>query len=469
MLLFMRLLQMAASLVSVVAIGTGVVRAECVTIQLPARRTAPKEPATFRVSRAFCGQAFAGAGFPGARLEAVPNARITLLRSGDGDDVAYATTDGEGNFTFAHVPLGTYRVYLPGFTGTGQVVEITSANQDTCQRKLFISFILSGECSPGSPISTTRPQNVGPDPAENLERDRARSQASTELNAGVRMRDNLSGAEQHFREAIRIDPTFWLPHVNLAMLLEERQQLAAAEAEYREAARLGPESEIAYWKLTTFLIDHGRAADAQTALRVAERRVDSSAGVSAGLGLVAFTKHKWKEAENHLWQALELPPKDALFGFGNDMQWFTLVTIAILNQGRSTEAREHETLVLNAWGNDPWVLNMFGWALLERGERLEDASAMFQRAVNAEPENAAYLDNLGRANFKLGRFDLAEEHLKEAVERSKERPAMLEHLAEVYAVTGRRDEARETLTAAIARTDNAADRKRLVKRLEQLK
>jgi tetratricopeptide (TPR) repeat protein len=94
---------------------------------------------------------------------------------------------------------------------------------------------------------------------------------------------------------------------------------------------------------------------------------------------------------------------------------------------------------------------------------------MFQRAVNADPENAAYLDNLGRANFKIGRFDLAEEHPKEAVERSKERSAILEHLAEVYAVTGRRDEAHEMLTAAIARTDNAADRKRLVKRLERLK
>jgi tetratricopeptide (TPR) repeat protein len=201
----------------------------------------------------------------------------------------------------------------------------------------------------------------------------------------------------------------------------------------------------------------------------AKRRGISSVGLSAGLGLVAFTNKRWQKAESHLWDAIESPTKEMVFGFEHYMQWFTLVTIAIGNQpSRSDEARLNENLVLYRWRH-PWVQNMIGWSLVERAERLDDAAGMLEKAVNAEPGNAAYLDSLGWANFKLQKFDIGEDQLERAVELSGGRPEILEHLAEVYAATDRLVVAREALTSAISRTTNGADRERLTARLQKLK
>jgi tetratricopeptide (TPR) repeat protein len=61
---------------------------------------------------------------------------------------------------------------------------------------------------------------------------------------------------------------------------------------------------------------------------------------------------------------------------------------------------------------------------------------MIRRAVELEPQNAAYLDSLGWVYFKTGQYPLAEENLRKAIERTSGDPAILDHLGEVYEKTG---------------------------------
>ena len=81
--------------------------------------------------------------------------------------------------------------------------------------------------------------------------------------------------------------------------------------------------------------------------------------------------------------------------------------------------------------------------MVERDDRLEEALAMIQRAVKAEPKNAAYLDSLGWAYFKLGKLDEAERYFSQAIPTSRNVfSAMHEHLGDVYDRMGKPEQAR---------------------------
>ena len=83
------------------------------------------------------------------------------------------------------------------------------------------------------------------------------------------------------------------------------------------------------------------------------------------------------------------------------------------------------------------TLNYLGYMLADRGEKLDEALAMIQKAVELDPQNYAYLDSLGWAYFKLGKYNLAEEDLRKAVERNTTDPTVHDHLGELYEKTGR--------------------------------
>ena len=380
------------------------------------------------------------------------------MRVKDDAVIAHASTDAKGRFTFSNVPPGVYRVGLPGFKTTYNTVEVTSADQRNCKQPLFVILYLVPVESDGlqSEIVATLPLNFAnattPDSKE-------RAQASAEVNAGLPGHD-LDNGEKHFRAAIRIDPSYWLAHVNLALVLVDRGKLTEAEAEFREAVRVGRTNEVPYWQLTTFLVDHGRAADAEAELNKAKRDGISSAGVSASFGLLAFQSHRWKDAEKQFRAALEYTP-EALFGFEHWDQWESLLAVTLVRQGRFDEA-------LKATGHWSWALNEVAYALVERGEHLDAAATMLEEAHAAEPDDAGILDSLGWANFKLGKLDIAEPQLRQAADRLSDHPTVLEHLGELYAAKGRKADARSALAAALQHATDAGQRKRLSSRLKQL-
>ena len=57
---------------------------------------------------------------------------------------------------------------------------------------------------------------------------------------------------------------------------------------------------------------------------------------------------------------------------------------------------------------DANALNSLGYMLAERGERLDEAVQLVQRALKIEPDNPSFLDSLGWAYFQQGRLDQAD-------------------------------------------------------------
>jgi len=83
------------------------------------------------------------------------------------------------------------------------------------------------------------------------------------------------------------------------------------------------------------------------------------------------------------------------------------------------------------------ALNYLGYMLADQNMQLEEALGYIQRAVDLDPANGAYLDSLGWAYFRLGKYDLAEENLLKASQKINTDPTVHDHLGDLYQKTGR--------------------------------
>jgi tetratricopeptide (TPR) repeat protein len=82
------------------------------------------------------------------------------------------------------------------------------------------------------------------------------------------------------------------------------------------------------------------------------------------------------------------------------------------------------------------TLNYLGYMWADGNRNLDRAASMLERAVGQEPKNGAYLDSLGWAYYRQGKFDLALRFLTEATSLMPRDPTVAEHLADVYAKMG---------------------------------
>lgn len=88
------------------------------------------------------------------------------------------------------------------------------------------------------------------------------------------------------------------------------------------------------------------------------------------------------------------------------------------------------------------VLNYLGYSWAERGENLEEAFALIEKAVALQPSSGAIIDSLGWAHYQLGDYEEAVGHLEQAASLEPADPTITDHLGDVYWRLGRRIEAR---------------------------
>jgi tetratricopeptide (TPR) repeat protein len=106
--------------------------------------------------------------------------------------------------------------------------------------------------------------------------------------------------------------------------------------------------------------------------------------------------------------------------------------------------------------DDVGLDNDLGYTWADLGINLEKARDMIQRAVDAEPYNAAYRDSLGWVMYKLGDLRSALTHLKRATAAYEGAdPVLWDHLGDTHWRLGEKDAA----TAAWKRSVELFDRK----------
>jgi tetratricopeptide (TPR) repeat protein len=104
---------------------------------------------------------------------------------------------------------------------------------------------------------------------------------------------------------------------------------------------------------------------------------------------------------------------------------------------RYTEAEEQFKKVLVSDPDHASALNYLGYMLADQNMKLEEALGYIKRAVDLDPTNGAYLDSLGWAYFRLGKYELAEDNLLKASQKINTDPTVHDHLGDLYQKTGR--------------------------------
>ena len=98
-------------------------------------------------------------------------------------------------------------------------------------------------------------------------------------------------------------------------------------------------------------------------------------------------------------------------------------------------------LRLSLQPDQPDVLNYLGYSWVVKNQRLDQALAMLQKAVNAEPRSGEIADSLGWAYYHLGDYRAAVINLERAVTFNAVSPEINDHLGDAYWQVGRKVEA----------------------------
>jgi tetratricopeptide (TPR) repeat protein len=212
----------------------------------------------------------------------------------------------------------------------------------------------------------------------------------------------------------------------------EAKQWPEATAVAKEAVQKLPDDRDLRMVLDAQLADTGDPdkplADVRSLLKGAPEDRD----VYIRLSIMYTRLKRWSDAEESLNKAelLSTKPEDKEY-----IYFLRGSTYEREKKYDQAEAEFRKVLAVNP--QSAVTLNYLGYMNADRGVQLEDSLNYIKQAVTLEPTNGAYLDSLGWAYFKLGKYDLAEESLTKASLHMNSDPTVQDHLGDLYQKTGR--------------------------------
>ena len=242
-----------------------------------------------------------------------------------------------------------------------------------------------------------------------------------------------------------------------AKLLEDLARYDLANVAYSAVPRTDPAFPIAELGRAEALRDDGNYEGAREVLRSMTFAYPDMPAVYVSLGDTLRRAGDTAGANAAYSDAL------ARYEAGDPDRWIVYYTRAVtyhqLDQWPAAEADFRAALAIRP--DQPQILNYLGYSLVERGEKLDEALSMIERAVAAQPQNGAIVDSLGWVLFQLARYDEAVVHLENAAALEAVDPVINDHLGDAYWAVGRTIEARFQWNRALSfmeDTDEGADR-----------
>ncbi len=137
------------------------------------------------------------------------------------------------------------------------------------------------------------------------------------------------------------------------------------------------------------------------------------------------------------------------------------------------DIRKGEEILETIYAEDPddtSVNNDLGYLYADQGKNLDQAEGMIRKALEAEPENGAYLDSMGWVLFKREKYEEALPYLEKAVKNSPGAgdETLWEHLADVYDRLHQPGKALESWKKALDFADKSQNPdKKLIERVKE--
>jgi len=269
-----------------------------------------------------------------------------------------------------------------------------------------------------------------------------------------------SRASEQLQAILRDDPTNPQAYYYLGQLELQGRKPAEAADHLSKALLLRPELESAYYYLALAQLDLDKPNAALATLEQARQKFGQNFTLEFYTGLAYSRLKAYPEAVRHL-VAAEVIAKATSPVQLNDGFYFRLGA-ACERKGDYAQAEKYFEKCLQLAPDSPETLNYLGYMWAERGVKLEKARELIEKAVKAEPKNAAYLDSLAWVLFKLGQAKAALPYLLRAVELSEEPDATLyDHLGDIYAALQEPDKALEAWRKSVSVEANESVQKKL--------
>ena len=223
-----------------------------------------------------------------------------------------------------------------------------------------------------------------------------------------------------------------------AGLLESLDQYALAGETYAKIAPDDPTYHVAEIGRATTLIAEGKTDAALEVLQALTRSHGQFIEVQAALADALRRQERFTDAIPVYTQAIDLVPEP------EQRHWTLFYSRGISNEraGNWPEAEADFRRALELNPDQPQVLNYLGYSFVDRGENLDEALGMIERAVAAQPDAGYIIDSLAWALFRLGRYEEAVEPMERAALLEPVDPVVTDHLGDVYWAVGRKLEAR---------------------------
>jgi len=217
--------------------------------------------------------------------------------------------------------------------------------------------------------------------------------------------------------------------------------------------------EPAYYSLALAQMELDKGQEAVATLEKARQKFPPSFTMEFYTGLAYGREKAYDKALGHL-VAAEVIAK-ATDRKGLNKVYFQLGATCE-RKGDYAGAEQYFQKCLELAPDDPEALNYLGYMWAEHGMKLDKARELIEKAVKAEPKNAAYLDSMAWVLFKLNQPAEALPYALKAVELSEKPDAtVFDHVGDIYAAVKQPEKAREFWRKALALEPNDEIRKKL--------
>ncbi|MEK7383606.1 MAG: tetratricopeptide repeat protein [Elusimicrobiota bacterium] len=218
----------------------------------------------------------------------------------------------------------------------------------------------------------------------------------------------------------------------LAADAERAEDFAQAARFLKDSAAL-KDDPILNLRLGYYLLQARGMKEAMALLSSARKRWPKDDRIAYYLALGHDDLGEHAEAVSLLRGVLSIKSED------RDARWQLATVLEKMNKIAEAELEFRRLLVDKP--DDAPALNYLGYALADRGLKLEEAESLVRGALSLEPTNAAYRDSLGWVLFKLGRSTEAARELAAAVRSLPDDESVWEHLGWARKALGRAEAA----------------------------
>lgn len=246
--------------------------------------------------------------------------------------------------------------------------------------------------------------------------------------------------------ALYLQPDFDLGRVLLASRYEAMEKYDVANSIYAGIQQTSP-----YYAMTQVQagINDGRQGKPQDGiikLKALSASLPQETDVWTALGDLFRSSDQYKEAASAYDKAIAgIPPGDRRL---TGLYYARGVAFERSNRWPDAERDFQAALKINPDRAD--VLNYLGYSWIEKGQHLDQAVQMLEKARALRPMDGFIADSVGWAYFRLGRYQDAVRTLEEAVQLAPGASDVNDHLGDAYWRVGRKIDARYQWQHALA-------------------